>query len=586
MQQLNACPSVGIAAPYQSIPDFQPGMSLPDKISVLYARLSNDDKQKNKGKNKEDDSDSIVNQKKMLAKHATDNRLINPVFFIDDGISGTTFNRPDFQAALELVEAGRVVNFAVKDLSRFGRYNALVGYYTDYVFPEMDVRFIAINDDVDDTTGESEITTQIKNIFNEYYPRETSKKVRKVFEMKGMAGERLCFKPIYGYRKDPDNSKLWIIDEEAAQVVRQIFQWCMEGLGPTHIANRLREAKILIPFHYAHHAGICVRKRLSDDPYGWTSGTVADILERREYLGHTVNFKSSSKSFRNKKRIYADPSDCVVFENTHPRIVEDEVFDRVQQIRSGKRRKTKSGRICLFSGSVYCVDCGGKMHFSCGSSLIPERDWYTCSNFRSKKKPCHSAHYIRRVVLEQMVLEHIQKVTAYAAENEKDLAQRLQQNDTDKLKKEMAADNKNLLLSQKRVQELDAIIQSLYEDKVKGGLSPERFARLSQGYEQEQKELELKVKTLQAQLSRQKEERMNVERFLKQVRKYTRVTELTPTMLHELVERVEVCAPDKINGKRIQQIKISYNYVGNLDRLELPPIPPPKEIPKISAENA
>ncbi|MCL2336200.1 MAG: DUF4368 domain-containing protein [Firmicutes bacterium] len=579
MKQPNSSTSTGIAAPYQNIPDYKSGMELPDQISVLYARLSKEDKRK---ENKEDDSDSIQNQKLMLSKFATDNRLPNPVFFSDDDYTGTNFNRPDFQAAMELAEAGRVVTFVVKDMSRFGRDHIRVGLYKETLTDELNVRFIAINDDEDSKYGENEMTP-FRNIVNEWYARDTSKKIKAVFRAKGMAGENICFVPPYGYRKNADNGK-WEIDETAAKVVRQIFQYCLEGLGPTHIANRLQADRIEIPTVYAQNTGLRVYGKLPNDPYGWKGPTVIIILARREYLGHTVNFKTYRKSYKSKKKILHDPGEYVVFENTHPAIIEEEVFERVQQIRVGKRRTNRSGRVGLFSGLVFCADCGSKMYLSSGACLSPDQDNYVCSGFRTKKTPCESAHFIRRVVLEEVVLREIQDITAFAANHEQELIEILRRDSDDNLKKEIAAGNRRLLLSQKRVHELDNIIQRLYEDNVSGKISDERFVKLSQGYEQEQKDLQTQINVLQKQLASQQEERLGVDRFLSQIRKYTKVTELSPVLLHELVERIEIHARDKRCGKNIQQIDIFFNYVGNIGKLNLGASPPTYVIQNMIAE--
>lgn len=564
---------------YQNILDYKIGMKMPDELTVLYSRLSKDDKEKNK----EDDSNSITNQKKMLAKFAVDNNLSNPIFFTDDGISGTTFDRPDFQAALDLVDTGIVKNFVVKDMSRFGRDYVRVGFYTENVFPDMNVRFIAINDSVDSTMGENEIVP-FKNILNEWYARDTSKKIKASLHAKGMAGEPMSCCPPYGYRKDPNNSKHWIIDEPSAEVVRKIFKYSMEGLGPRHIAKRLQEAKIEVPRIYAYNAGI--RKYEQDlDPYDWGVPTIISILGRREYLGHTINFKTHRKSYKNPKIVYHDPSEYVVFENTHEPIVDEGVFERVQQIRNaGKRRHNSSGRVSLFSGLVYCADCKSKMIFSRGACLKPEQDYYCCSGFRVKKRRCESSHYVRRVVLEEMLLNYLQRITAFASEHEKAFMEKLQSRDADKFTREVASAKKSLNQSEKRIKELDNIIQRLYEDKVTGIINDDRFVKLSQGYEREQKDLMISTQSLQAQIAKNQESRNNVDKFLTRIRKYTNMTELTTGMLNELIERIEVHARDKRYTKGAQQVDVFFNYVGNIGWLDASSDPPPIKIQVESAE--
>jgi hypothetical protein len=466
---------------------------------------------------------------------------------------------------LALVESGRVENFVVKDLSRFGRSNALVGYYTEYVLPKNEVRFIAIHDKVDDTTGESSFQTQIQNMLNEHNPRETSQKVRDFFQYKGGEDSQLplATTPPYGYRKNPETG-FWVLDEQASEIVKQVFQWCMEGLGVSVIAKKLKEAKVEIPRVHASNNGIRISQQVYTDPYDWSASTVGNILTRQEYLGHVVNFKTYRKSFKHKKTLFNDPSDYAVYKNKHPAIIDQEVFDRVQQIRSTKRRRSFSGRVNLFQGLCSCKDCKGTMRLACGASLPPTHDNYTCSGFISRKKLCDSSHYIRRVVLEQMVLEYLQKITVFATQHEDEFVQKLQSRNAVKVQKDLANDRKCLAQSEKRVQELDFIIQRMYEDNVSGKLSDERFIKLSQSYEREQKELETVVARLKAELDKQQETRLNTNSFLVQVKKYTRITELSTIMLHELVERVEVHAPDKSTGKRLQKVDVYFNFVGNI----------------------
>jgi DNA invertase Pin-like site-specific DNA recombinase len=547
--------------PYQQITDYKVGMVLPDEITVLYVRLSNEDRDKCK---KEDDSDSIVNQKRILANHTQKLGLHNRIFFTDDDYTGTNFERPDFQAAWELVKAGRVKNFVVKDLSRFGRSNALVGYYTEYVLPSNNVRFIAIGDNVDDTTGESDIKTQFTNMYNEHHPRETSRKVKEYFVYKGTEGGLpLCNTPPYGYKKDPE-TKLWIIDEPAAEIVRQIFRWCMEGLGPKVIADRLREMQVEVPRVHAANAGIRKCNQIFD-PYYWGYATIVNILARREYLGHIINFKTYQKSFKHKKRLQNAPEKLVVLENKHPAIIEEDVFERVQQIRSTKRRRSFSGRVNLFQGLGFCADCKGRMNLASGASLKPTQDNYSCSGFTNRKQRCcDSSHYIRRIVLEEMVLEYLQKVTAFATNHENELVQKLKSQNTAQAKKNLAADKKSLALAEKRNRELDIIIQGLIEKNILGVISDERYTTVSQNYETEQKELKAKIQSLKTQLAEEQEVQVNTDSFLALVRKYTQITELSTGMLHELVERVEIHAPDYSSGKRIVQVDVYFNFVGNI----------------------
>jgi len=564
MKQTEATTQSGQVAPYhQQIPDFVLGMVLPEWITVLYCRLSKGDKDKPK----EDDSDSIVNQKKILGRYAIDNRLVNPIFFVDDDITGTTFKREQFQAAMALVEEGRVKNFIVKDMSRFGRDYIRVGLYME-TFLDMDVRLVAIYDNVDSARGIDEMTP-FRNVMNELYAKDCSKKIRAVFRAKAIAGEHVSGHVPYGYMKDPKDPKRWIIDEDAADIVRQIFQWCLAGVGVTHIAQNLKGMKVETPSHRIMRIGGKPRVKPPEDPYDWNAFAITSILSRREYLGHTVNCKTHTKSYKNRKTVFNDPSEYLIAENTHEPIIDQATFDRVQELRAkGKRRRASSGRVSLFSGMAYCADCKGKMAFSSGACLKPEQDFYACSGFRTKKQTCHHSHYIRRIVLESAVLSHIQHVTAFAAEHEREFVELLRQKSADKSKKELAAGKRKLTQAESRITELDHIIQRLYEDKVNGVLTDELFVKLSQGYEQEQTDLTAETKTLAEKIAVQEQQALDLNRFLTQVRKHTCVTELTPTMLNELVERIEIHAPDKARGKRCQDVDIYFNHIGMIGKLE------------------
>lgn len=351
-----------------------------EELTALYCRLSQDDKQ-------EGDSNSIINQKKILKRYAIEHGYQPYVFFVDDGFSGTNFNRPDFQRMIAEVEAGRIKRVIVKDMSRLGRDYLQVGMYTEIMFPNMDVHFIAVNDGVDSHVGENEFTP-FRNIINEWYAKDTSKKIRAVKRSKGMAGEHIGSHAPYGYMKNPDNKKEWLIDEEAAEVVREIFRLCVNGYGPTRIANILTERKILCPTYYALEHGEKPRTVLPPDKYLWSATVVSHILERMDYLGHTVNFKTHVKSYKNRKKIDNSPEQWRIFENTHEAIIDKETFEIVQKIRSGKRRPTKMGDMPMFSGLLYCADCGSKMTFHRQMAQSAEKHNFVCSNYRHNSKSC------------------------------------------------------------------------------------------------------------------------------------------------------------------------------------------------------
>ncbi|MDR2558253.1 MAG: DUF4368 domain-containing protein, partial [Oscillospiraceae bacterium] len=356
---------------------------------------------------------------------------------------------------------------------------------------------------------------------------------------------------------------MWVVDEEAAEVVRQIFRWCMEGKGANEIARLLCKNQVVVPIVHAARKGIRKTERVFD-PYDWGHTTVSSILSRREYLGHIINFKTYQKSFKHRKRLFNDPDKHVILENKHPAIIEEDVFNTVQQLRATKKRPSFSGRVNLFQGLCRCADCKTNMILSCGNCIPPSKDAYTCSGFARKKKLCDSSHYIRRVVLEQAILTYLQRVTAYAAEHEDELVQKLQAQNEVKVQKDLTSDKKALALAEKRIVELDDIIAELFEKNVTGILSDERFVKLSQGYEAEQKEVAAKAHALKTHLQAQQGERMKTDNFLSVVRKYTKITELSVVMLNELVERIEVHAPDRSTGKRLQRIEIYFNFVGNI----------------------
>lgn len=532
------------------------------EITALYPRLSQDDAL-------EGESNSISNQKKILAKYAFDHGLNNCVFYVDDGISGTTFDRPGFNHMIADVEAGRVKNLVVKDMSRFGRDYLKVGYFTEVLFPEMDVRFIAINDGVDSDGGDNDYMP-FKNLFNEWYARDTSRKITAVNRLKGNAGEKLCTRAPYGYLKDPENKKQWIIDPEASEVVKKIFCYCIGGYGPTQIARMLREEKVLSPGHHLSAKGLKPASFLTRDPFGWDTATVRKILARMEYLGHTVNFKTYKKSYKSKKTLYNDPSNWKIFKDTHPAIIDQETFDRVQEIREGRRRNTATGKVGLFSGIAHCADCGSKMYYCTSKSITREQENYVCSGFRGKKVDCDSSHYIRLVVLEQVVLADLKRVMSFVAKYEDQFIALTKQKAEMQSGKEINMNRKLLEKSKARTGELDKIIQRLYEDNVLGKLTDDRFMKLSYGYEQEQEKLQELIAELEQQIGQQERKAVSVEKFLQTAKRYTDITELTPTIVNELIDRIDIHKRDKRHSKKaVQQIDIHYNFIGVVGELDI-----------------
>lgn len=533
-----------------------PAELLTDDITALYCRLSQDDKQ-------EGDSNSIVNQKKILKKYALDRGYSNYLYYIDDGYSGTNFNRPDFQRMIADVEAGKIKRIIVKDMSRLGRDYLQVGMYTEIIFPDHDIHFIAVNDGVDSTQGDNEFTP-FRNIINEWYAKDTSKKIRAVKKAKGMAGEHIGSHAPYGYRKNPDNLKEWLVDDEATAVVREIFSLCVGGYGPTQIANILTERKILCPTMYAVSKGLKQPSVVPEIPYQWNAPAVSKILERMEYLGHTVNFKTHVKSYKVKKKIDNDSSQWKIFRDTHEPIIDQETFDIVQKIRQGKKRPTKMGEMPMFSGLLFCADCGSKMSFHRRVDEPAEKHNYVCSNYRGNTKSC-TMHYIRNVVVEQIVLDNLREVIGYVSQYEDEFIRMVMDTDVRQRNKELTKQKKRMSEIQSRMKELDNLFQRIYEDNISGKLSDERFMKLSKGYDTEQADLQEEMTRLQEHIQQAEKQSVNVDRFLSIVKKYTNLTELTPEILHEFVDRIIVHAPDKSSGRRLQEIEIIYNHIGTFD---------------------
>lgn len=527
---------------------------LAEKWAALYVRLSRDD-------DNEGDSNSIAHQIEILTKYAEAHGITKYKIYKDDGYSGTNFNRPGFQEMLADIEQGLVYMVVVKDMSRFGRNYLEVGLYTEIRFPEMGVRFVAVNDGVDSDNQADNDFTPFRNIINEWYAKDTSKKIRAVFRNKGMSGQRLSTNAPYGYIRGKDGNL--IMDEETAPVVELIYQLCMEGNGPGKIARMLKEREIPTPGTIVFRRTGRTRNYHPDDPCRWTSDTVSGILEQDAYLGQTTNFKTTKLSFKSKKTIENPPEKQVIFENTHKAIIKRETWDAVQNIRAQRRRPTKMGEMGMFSGLAFCADCGAKLYHCRSGSWTYEQECYTCSSYRTRKG-C-SAHYIRAVVLEQLVLQNLQRVVAYAQEDEDEFVRQVMENKMAAQIQEQEQAKRTLEKQERRINELDAIIQRLYEDNITGKLTDERFAKLSKTYEQEQAELTESVSKLSVVVKEIETQAVNIQSFLKIVRKYTAPTELTAAMLREFVEKIVVHAPDKSSGSRVQRIDVHYNFIGEID---------------------
>ena len=531
-----------------------------EAVTALYCRLSRDDELQG-------DSNSIINQKKILQKYALDHGWKNIRFYIDDGISGTTFNRPGFQEMIADIEAGIVKRVIIKDMSRLGRDYLQVGMYTEIMFPEHDVHFIAVNDGVDSKQGDNEFTP-FRNIINEWYAKDTSKKIRAVMKVKGNAGEHLTTNAPYGYMKDPANPKQWVRDNDAANVVYDIGLYVMDGYGPSQIARLLKQRKILTPAAYYESKGINCNVKPQDDPYGWNASTVAHILDRwREYLGHTVNFKTTKKSYKSKKKNQKPESEWVIFENTHEPIWTESIADAVRLARQTRRRPTKMGEMGMFSGMMFCADCGSIMYQCRATGFRREQEYYLCAGYRKSRDICGSTHSIRTVILEELILQNLCKVVSYAREQEDQFVKMVMDMDEKERSKGLAKKKKLLTDAEKRISELDRIFKHLYEDNITGKLTDERFKKLSADYEAEQAALQTQANSLREEIQEEESKCANVERFLSIVRKYTEIPELTPHILHEFVEKIVVHAATDPHSKtnRKQEVDIYYKGIGILE---------------------
>ena len=539
-----------------------------DVTAFLYERLSRDD-------NLEGESYSIGNQKKLLAKVAKEKGYTNLVHFLDYGISGVTMDRPGFVEMICQLEQGKAAAVFVKDLSRLGRNYIEVGRLTEEFFPNHDIRLVAVSDNIDTAEGENELAP-IRNLFNEWYARDISKKRRISNKIKGNAGEPMG-QPPYGYIKDPNDPKHWIVDDEAAQVVRRVYSMTLEGFGTEQIAAQLEKDDVLTPRAYWLTKGIKrPGKGKQQPPTKWNSSTITKILSLQEYCGDILNFKTYSKSYKNKKRIDNDRENWVVFQDVHEAIIERAVYEQVQQKRGKiRKRRTNNGEHNMFSGLLVCADCGSNLHFHFNQGN-PEIKYFNCSNYKGNRGTCTSTHYVRVDFLEEVVLGEIRRLTKFASLYEDEFvkavighSQQAEQTDRKLKEKEL----KTLLA---RDEELDGLFERIYEDNVSGKLSDDRFAKMSRRYEDEQKELSEKIKKLRSEIEKQSSRSMTTDMFIGLVRKYTRARKLTPRMLNELVEKIEVFNAEKIDGVWEQRLRIHYNCVGTIEIPTVLPLPIPE----------
>lgn len=527
------------------------------KITALYCRLSCDD-------DMQGDSNSIRHQKDMLLKYANDNGFKNPQYFVDDGYSGTNFNRPDFMRMMEMVEAGKVATIIVKDMSRLGRDYLKVGYYTEIAFPNAEVRFIAINNGVDSDNQQDSDFTPFLNIINEWYAKDTSKKIRAVIKAKAESGKYISSIPPYGYIKDPQDKTKWVVDEEAAKIVRRIFELCKSGYGPAQIADKLTADGLETPSEYYRSRNLEHCSHLSTETHTWSDQTISRLLDRQEYIGCCVNMRTHYKSYKNHTVVEVPKEDWLVFENTHEPIIDRETWETVQRIRNGRRRNMSYDTPNPFAGILYCADCGNKMYLCRAKTMEEAKYHYVCATYRKRKGECKS-HQVYLNMLQQMVLEKINGICEYVKNHEDEFVQMV----TKKAKKESASmvriQEQELGKATKRITQIDTIIQKLYEDNVMGKISEDRYSRMSAALEEEQTGLNEKVSELKDLLAEQENQSVNMQQFLDKVHRYTDIKVLDVKIINEFIEKIYVYHPEKINGQKTQRIRIVFNCIGEFD---------------------
>lgn len=549
-----------------------------EKITALYERLSRDDEMVG-------DSNSIVNQKKMLEDYAKQNGYTNIEHFTDDGYSGGSFDRPDWKRMVAGIEDGSIGTVIVKDMSRIGRDYLQVGFYTEVMFKEKEVHFIAIANGVDNQKRESSEFAPFLNIMNEWYIRDSSRKVTTVLRARGMEGKHTTNNAIYGYRKSEEDKNQWVIDEEAAEVVRRIYRMSLEGKGPYEIARILSEEQIERPSYYLAKRGLgtCRSNNNTATPYVWRGATVSDILSKPEYMGHTVNFRSYKESYKDKRAKKTPKEDWVIFKNTQEAIVSEEMWNKVQGLRKTARRTDTVGEANPFTGLLYCADCGAKMYNHRGGAgrarnwkgelngkRRPDRDEYNCSTYnlsrQSYDKQC-SQHYIRTEVVRKLVLETIKAVSDYVITNEEEFINRIYSSSRDKQKESIKSLKRKIAQDTKRVNELNMLMKKLYEDNISGKLFDKRFEFMLSEFENEQDTLEISMENAKAEIEKYESDTVRADKFIELVKRYTDFSELTTPMLNEFVEKILVHEADYSSGERVQEVEIYLNFIG---KFELP----------------
>ena len=529
-----------------------------EKITALYCRLSVDDEKKDA------ESNSITNQKQILLDYCQKQGFTNTMFFVDDGISGTSFERGGFQQMQKMVEEGKICRVIVKDLSRFGREMVEAGRLTQIVYPSLGVTFISLHENVNSTTGEGMEMLPFYNIFNEWYAAQTSKKIRAVWQSKAENGKRVSPTVPFGYVKDPDDKEKWLIDEPAAEVVRKIYALCLAGRGPSQIARQLEKEKILVPSAYYESVGRSHAQKVPTNPYSWDQKTVVGIIENRQYTGCAVNFKSTTVSYKVHKKIHNATEDYQIIPNMQEPIISEEQWLRVQELRKHRRRPTATGRASLFSGLVYCPDCGAKLHFCAAKSLKRNQEFWRCSNYKDGRGTCQ-IHYIRDIVLERIVLEAISSLADFVKCHEAVFLYMLAKKTNAIQQKEYKRLEQSVEQSSKRIAEIDRLIEKVFEQNASGVLSDERFSKMLQNYEKEQKALTQEVADNRQTLQEAKQKSVDLRLLLKTLRDMTEINELTPTLVNSLIERIEVHNNDKSSGHCYVKVDIYFAAVGMID---------------------
>ena len=529
------------------------------KKTALYCRLSQDD-------GLDGDSNSIQNQKSILQKFAEDHHFPNPCFYVDDGFSGGNFQRPAFQQMIADMENGEIGIIVTKDLSRLGRNQLHTGLYIEERFPMFGVRYIAINDNVDTENAESNDLMPFKNLFNEWFIRDTSRKIRAVLKAKAERGERLGTRAPYGYIRNPDAKKLEV-DEEAAAIVRRIFAMCASGNGPSQIARILKKEQVLTPTMYAYtRYGMNHTCLDTAHPYNWSDSAIANLLENEIYLGNTVNMKYSTKSYKDKRRVEHSREECLVFKDTHPALITQKVWDIVQRVRKNRRRPTKMEEQNKYSGLVFCADCGSNMVLHRARTMSASYNHFTCRTYKKDGESC-TGHYIRECVLDEVVLEDLRRVTAMARERPEEFAAYIGSRQSAEIQREIRRQEKELAAMRKRKAELDAIFKKLYEDSVLSRITTEQFQMLSSSYTEEQNQIAAGIPQKEADIQRLRETVSGTDGFLDKAKRYMDITELTPELLRLFIEKIVVHEKEvKWSKHAPQTVEIYYNGIGFIDK--------------------